>query len=175
MIFTECKTYNELTKEDVKRMTVLGEQFPGAVIVFSILRESLSAREQKLLRPFVNRSRRYWKSERPLHPVIILTATELFADDAPPRCWESLSGKYAMFKSRYELGNNLVDLADATQQLYLNLPPWREWLRKRSRRRVAPLAPQPRPEPVEIDESLVIKTPIHVALRQIESRDWPGP
>jgi len=100
---------------------------------------------------------------------MILTANELFAEDVPPRSWESLGGKHAAFKSRYELRHNLVDLADATQQLYLGLAPWREWLRKRSRRPVSPL---PVREPVEVDESLVIKTPVHIALRQIESRDW---
>ena len=169
VIFAECKTYNELTKKDVKRLEALGEEFPGAVLVFSVLRESLSNREQKLLRPFVNRSRRYWKSERPVHPVIILTANELFAQDLPPRSWESLGGKHAAFKSRYELGHNLVDLADATQQLYLGLSPWREWLRKRSRKPASPLPVRAR---VEIEESLVIKTPVHIAMRQVESRDW---
>ncbi len=171
LIFVECKTFNEITKRDVTRLEELGDDFPGAVLVFATLRDSFSEPEQKLLRPLVNRSRKYWKSEKPLHPVIILTGNELFADESPPRSWESLGGKHTGFKSRYEIGHNLVDLADATQQLYLGLPPWREWLRKRSKKRPVPGPTQTQGEP---DESLVITTPVHIALRQVESRDWPG-
>ena len=38
----------------------------------------LTKTEKKLLRPFVNRCRRYWKAERPYNPVLILTGNELF-------------------------------------------------------------------------------------------------
>jgi hypothetical protein len=166
IVFAECKSYNELDRKDVKRLEALGKQFPGAVLVFAILRDGLSSREQKLLRPFVNRSRRYWKGERPVHPVLILTANELFADAAPPRSWHKLGTKYGAFKNRYELGYNLADLADATQQIYLDLPPWQQWIH--SKRRVAPL---PVGAPAEVDESLIIRTPVHIALRQIEFGD----
>lgn len=168
IVFAECKSYNEFTRVDVQRLESLGRNFPGAVLVIAVLRDNLSTREQNLLRPFVNRSRRYWKGERPVHPVLILTGNELFASDAPPRCWEKLGAKYATFKERYELAYNLADLADATQRIYLGLPPWHQWL---ASKRPAPPAPPPRSPDGPVDESLIIKTPVSVALRRVEFGD----
>jgi hypothetical protein len=170
IVFVECKSYNEFTRKDVQRLESLGKNFPGAVLVLALLRDGLSPTEQDLLRPFVNRCRRYGKGERPVHPVLILTANELFAEDAPPRAWEKLGGKYATFKDRYELGYNLADLADATQRIYMDLPPWHQWLRSK---RPAPAAPAPPSPDAPVDESLVIKTPVSVALRRVEFGDWP--
>jgi hypothetical protein len=169
VVFAECKSYNEFTRKDVRRLEFLAESFPGVVFVFALLRNSLSAAEQKLLRPFVTRCRRYGRGERPVHPVVILTANELFANDAPPRAWDKLGGKYDVFKNRYELGYNIADLADATQQIYLDLPPWHQWL---ASKRPAPPAPPPPSADAPVDESLIIKTPVSVALRRVEFGDW---
>ena len=105
-----------------------------------------------------------------MHPVIILTANELFAEDAPPRCWEKLGGKHAAFKERYELAYNLADLADATQRIYLDLPPWQQWLSSKRPHPAARVVSTEHDAPV--DESLIIKTPVSVALRRVEFGDW---
>jgi len=49
LIFAECKTYNPFDKKDVNRMRFLGEQFPGAFLVFSTLNKSLTKNEKRLL------------------------------------------------------------------------------------------------------------------------------
>jgi len=131
LIFAECKTYNRFDKCDADRMKLLASQFPGAVLVFATLRKSVTEKEKRLLRPVVNRGRRYWKAERPYNPVLILTGTELFSNWGPPECWEDAGGKHATFAKNYRAWRDLLRLCDATQQLYLDMKPWHQWLEER--------------------------------------------
>lgn len=131
LIFAECKTYNCFKKDDANKMKFLAKQFPGAILVFATLRKSLTEREKKLLRPVVNRGRKYWKAERPYNPVLILTGTELFSNWRPPKSWKDAGGIHASFAQKYEYIRSLLKLCDATQQLYLDMKPWHEWLEER--------------------------------------------
>jgi hypothetical protein len=131
LIFAECKTYNHFGKKDTDRMILLADQFPGAFLVFATLRRSLTQKEKKLLRPVVNRGRKYWTDERPYNPVLILTGTELFSNWRPPQCWKDAGGIHAPFAQKYKYLRNLFELCDATQQLYLDMKPWHEWLKER--------------------------------------------
>ena len=130
IVFAECKTFNEFKVKDIRKIKAVARKFPGAVIVFATLKDSLTKKERKLLLPFVNRSREYWQAGRPYNPVLILTGIELFSDLRPPHCWKEAGGTYADFAKKYRYFHNLLTLCDATQQLYLGLPPWHEWLRK---------------------------------------------
>jgi hypothetical protein len=127
-VFAECKSYNDFERKDVQRMRLLASQFPGATLVFATLKDSLKPKEKRLLRPFVNRRRRYWREDRPSNPVLILTATELFAEEEPPRCWGQES-KYVTPAPA------LLHLCDLTQQRYLDMQPWHDWLEDRWKRR----------------------------------------
>jgi hypothetical protein len=132
LIFAECKNNDEFKKGDVDKMEWVAEQFPGAIIVFATLNKQLSAKEQKLIRPFVNKGRREYKAEMPYNPVLILTATELLSDWKPPTCWNNLGAFYKPFAERYQRSwGELIPLCDVTQQMYLGLKPWSEWLDER--------------------------------------------
>ena len=131
LIFAECKTYNHFIRKDTERMKFLAEQFPGAILVFSTFRKSLSTKEKKLIRSVANRGRRYWKANRPFNPVLILTGIELFSLRGPTGCWEDIGGKHTAFVERHRSWRNLLELCDATQQLYLDMEPWQQWLDKR--------------------------------------------
>ena len=61
LIFAECKTFNEFKPSDADKMEKLGDAFPGAVLVFASLKDSLSEEEKAILCPLVNRFREYWK------------------------------------------------------------------------------------------------------------------
>lgn len=129
ILFGECKTYGLFETKDVDRMRRLGETFPGAVLVFSTLRETLTKNETSALTRLAKAGRKYWKAEFPINPVLILTGTELLSWQRPPFCWHESHHK------RFQHIHNLLALCDATQQLYLNLPPLHEDWRKRSEQR----------------------------------------
>ncbi len=130
LIFVECKTYNNIALNDVERMSFLGSQFPGAVLVFATLKKSLTEKEKEMLRPLVNRGRKYWKAGHPFNPVLILTGIELFAESELEEAWKEAGETHAKFVGAYRLSDDLFELCDATQQLYLNMKSRYEWLEK---------------------------------------------
>lgn len=136
VVFAECKTYNHFEKSDVDKLAKLAKRFPGAILVFATLRDSLTTKEKKLLKPLVNRCRRYWKAEQPYNPVLILTKTELFASMAIEYAWRDAGDeKYKKFADRHFYTDRVLHICDATQQLYLDMRPWHDEVRERFERR----------------------------------------
>jgi len=80
LIFAECKTFNCFEKKDVKRMMLLGKEFPGAVLIFATLNKSLSNNEKKLIAKIADKSRKDRFARRPFNPILILTGRELFSN-----------------------------------------------------------------------------------------------
>ncbi|MDP2667971.1 MAG: hypothetical protein Q8O65_04585, partial [Nitrosopumilaceae archaeon] len=132
LIFAECKNNDEFKKGDIDKMKWIAEKFPGSIVVFATLKKELSAKEKRLLKPFVNKGRKQWKTELPYNPVLILTATELLSDWGPPECWKDAGDFYKPFADKYKhFWRELVPLCDITQQMYLGMKPWNEWLDER--------------------------------------------
>ncbi|MEX3930024.1 hypothetical protein AB4Y36_39545 [Paraburkholderia sp. BR10936] len=65
-------------------MRELAEMFPGAILVFSTLRDALTAKEIASIGKLAKFGRRHWKAERSINPVLILTGTELLGWNRPP-------------------------------------------------------------------------------------------
>jgi hypothetical protein len=137
LLFAECKTYSRFTKRDVGRMRQLAQSFPGAIIVFSTLNETLNESEKRFIRPLANQGRRHWRDDRSYNPVLILTATELFSHfGGLGHAWEAKGGKHAaLTQNRFDL-HDILPLCDLTQQLYLAMPSWHQWLEERRQLRV---------------------------------------
>ena len=111
-------------------MSQIAEMFPGAVLVFSTLRESLSKTELAAMKRIARAGRKYWKAERPINPVMILTGTELLSGRPMPYCWS------ATLQQKFRQLHGLLRLCDATQQIYLGIPSWQvEWHEKWEKRR----------------------------------------
>lgn len=127
LVLAECKTYNKFEKKDIDRMKTLAKEFPGSVLVLATMREKLTSAEKRLIKPLVNSGRRHWKSEQTYNPVIILTGTELFSAHGIPHCWEDKEGRAGEIEKNQFYTRNLSDLADATQQIYLDMKPYHEW------------------------------------------------
>lgn len=123
VIFVECKTFNDFKEKDADKMERLGEAFPGAVLVFATLKETLNEEEQTILRRVIIRSRKRRKSQRPFNHVLILTGTELFLESF----WESHLDRYARAKELFEL-------CDLTQQINLGMDSWHQWFDEQYRR-----------------------------------------
>ena len=145
-IYGECKSFNGFAEKDVRRMRRIAEEHPGAILVFATLAPQLSARDKRLLTPFVHSCRKYGELDRPRNPVLLLTGTELFSSIGPPQCWRNAGGAMKAFADSGRLGQGLVGLCDATQQLHLGLPSWwNDWRDKFAKRRQTMRAAPPTP------------------------------
>jgi len=90
----------------------------------------LTSQEIKSIMSIAKKGRKYWKPERPINPVLILTGNELFSDFGPPYCWED------SLKKKFDRVTGLLSVCDTTQQIYLNLPSWHtEWHEKWEKQR----------------------------------------
>lgn len=132
IVFGECKTFGVFERRDFQRMTRLARQFPGAVLAFCTLRPHLNRNELNEIAKIARAGRKYWKDDRPINPVLILTANELLARWGPPECWEQIG-----YKDRFRNTLGLLSVCNATQQIYLNMPPWEhQWHDESGRRRI---------------------------------------
>ncbi len=136
IVFGEAKSFGHevFQEDDVIRMKYLAEEFPGAVLVFATMKESdeLSKDEVSRLRKLAEWGREYIReSRRTRAPVIILTGTELFTGYSLDSVWKEKGGKHEQLSS-LGLGHLQLDqlktLADLTQQLYLGMPSYSNWL-----------------------------------------------
>ena len=120
-------------------MKGLAAAFPGAALVFATLCDALKDSEVKLIRRLALSERRKRLHRKVSSQVIVLTGTELFShriDEA----WKGKGSLYDRFSQRaFEL-TELNTLADATQQLYLDLPSSFEWLEAERKKRRAKVA-----------------------------------
>ena len=143
--FGECKTYRRFKPPDFERMSQIAEAFPGAVLVFSTLRDSLTKTEVAAMKRIARAGRKYWKAERPINPVMILTGTELLSWRGMPHCWSPA------LQEKFRHIHGLLKLCDATQQIYLGLPSWEvEWHERWDKRwrRLRQATPEGAVEPV---------------------------
>ena len=139
----EAKSFGKdaFKEEDVERMKLLAEQYPGSVLVFTILKgaSELSKDEIKRIRKLAEWGREYDKDRRQTRaPVIMLTGLELFTPHYLELVWKEKGGKHKQLIEPASVQmDNLRTLADCTQQLYLGMPSysaWREakWEKKKS-------------------------------------------
>lgn len=134
VVHAECKSFNRFEHVDTERMKELAAAFPGAALIFATLNSKLHEQEVKLIKKLVISERKKKICGKPSSSVILLTGTELFSHRFVDN-WKKKGGIYEQLSQRsFELGKLSV-LADATQQLYLNLPSWFEWVEEERNKR----------------------------------------
>lgn len=139
LIIGECKSLGQgelITARDLAKLKAIAAKLPDAVIVIPVLRDHFTRAEKKLLEKFVNWGRRMNINNEPTNPMLLLTGHELTMDHLLSATWEDLGGRHARF-ANYEHARTLLDMADATQQIYLGLPSFHEVRRKYWARRLA--------------------------------------
>jgi hypothetical protein len=124
LAFGEAKSLakESFKEEDIQRMERLARAFPGAFLVFATLKDSLSDDERSAIGNLALWGRELLPTGRPRSPVIVLTAMEMFSEWHIKQTWENAGEKYKQITSAHVWLDNLWDLADLTQQLYLDLP-----------------------------------------------------
>ena len=131
-VFGEAKSFGDrcFQQKDVERLRAVADLFPGSFLVFAALKPSLHDDEKVLIGALARWGRETLDDGRPRAPVIVLTGNELFAEWRLENTWRDLGGQHAQFVGpAYIRLDNLWNLADATQQLYLDLPSRSEELR----------------------------------------------
>ena len=141
IVFGEAKSFgNDVFKsEDVTKMKLLAQSFPGSIIVFSALKDGseLSSEEKERLIKIAQWGREYDKERKQSRaPVIILTGLELFTAHYLRTSWEDKGGRHnELIKAAWARIDNLRVLADLTQQLYLGMPSYAKWREDKWRKR----------------------------------------
>jgi hypothetical protein len=141
LIIGEAKSLGEgelITSGELAKLKSVAAKLPEALIVISILRDYFTPAEKRLLTKFVNWGRRVNAHGEPTNPIILLTSHELTMDHFLSETWKAVGGAHARFAD-FEHTRTLLDLADATQQIYLDLPAFhqsrREYWDKRRKQR----------------------------------------
>jgi hypothetical protein len=155
LVIGEAKSFGKgelITAGELAKLKTVASKLPEAVIVIAVLRDHFTNLEKRALRSFVNWGRRVNDYGEPTNPVLLLTSHELTMDFGVSSAWKKLGGKYAKFDG-YNHTRTLSNFADATQQIYLDMPPFHEarrdyWKKRRARR----AARQSAEAPVSPDE-----------------------
>jgi hypothetical protein len=130
-IFGECKSFSgQFEPHDINKMMKLGDKVKNSVLVFATLREELGKTEKKLLLQKVQKMRELRFKGKSYNQILILTANELFGRWSLSQTWKDLGGKYAKYE-RVGYSHNIDWLCNATQELYLDIEPFDEVLKKR--------------------------------------------
>lgn len=125
LAFGEAKSFaaDAFKQEDLERMQKLATQFPGAFLIFSTLKDELNDEEKREIGRFALWGRERLPDGKPRAPVIVLTGAELFSAWSMAQSWKDAGGQRAQIaEPAYMRFDNLWTLAEATQQVYLELP-----------------------------------------------------
>jgi hypothetical protein len=125
LVFGEAKSFavDSFKAEDITRMRRLAEKFPGAFLVFAMMKDALTDSEKAEIAALALWGREQLDDGRPRAPVIVLTGTELFSEEHVKRTWEVLNDQRGQLVASPAVRlDNLWTLADLTQQAYLGLP-----------------------------------------------------
>jgi len=145
IVFGEAKSFSKDTfkHEDVAKMKLLAESFPGSILVFATMKEAteLSQEEITRIRKLAEWGREYNRERKQSRaPVIMLTGTELFAAYSLNNTWKEMGGDHKRLIEPAWISvrmDNLRILADLTQQLYLGMPSYGKWREEKWEKRVA--------------------------------------
>jgi hypothetical protein len=137
LIIGEAKSFalNAITQEVINDLKSVVGRFPGAFMAVAVLKSNFSAQEKRTLTSLAKWGRRRSHEGWPIHPLIVLTGTELLANRYIEQAWKDKGGKAkALVEPAYVDTSDIYTFAELTQQLYLDLPPFSsDLLRQRIR------------------------------------------
>jgi hypothetical protein len=114
-------------KEAVDNLRGVAERFPGAYMIVSSLKEitDYSAKEIDQLKELAQWGRERLNDEDLRNPLIVLTGRELFSEHGISQAWKASGEPASRFVQPAHVDmTDWYQLAEATQQLYLGLPPF---------------------------------------------------
>jgi len=139
LIVGECKSFNRFEEKDFTRARRAAALFPGAVLCFCTFNEALDKNEISGLTSIARRGRARLDVGKQMNPVLILTARELFSEFKMTDFYSLYGDRADYVRSVYQRGD-MEELCDFTQQLYLAMPSYHQWLEEKRKKRVARMA-----------------------------------
>lgn len=125
LVIGEAKSFgkNAISDDAVRDLRNVADRFPGAVMIVSSLREisDYTADELQRLRDLALWGRREVYQGGPRNPLVIFTATELFASDGIFDAWKKTGEAEQAVHPSIDPAD-LHALAELTQKRYLDLP-----------------------------------------------------
>jgi hypothetical protein len=122
LFFCECKHNKGFDENDINRMKLIGESFPGSILTFATLNNELTEKEKKLIIKLAKGFRK-GLNRRPLNPILILTKNELI------NSFGLLNHLELNHSQSFE--DEIGHLTDVTCKKYLGLQPYGEIIEKK--------------------------------------------
>jgi hypothetical protein len=141
LILGECKTFGTFENRDFLRARALAKLFPGAVLCFATLRETLKPTEKRAISRIAQSGRASLKTGQQTNPVLVLTRLELFGQFKIGRFTDHY-GARSKYAERAFVVRDLQDLCDFTQQVHLGMESYHDWLDKKRQKRASKLPKQ---------------------------------
>src|SRR5580692_3184187 len=138
LIIGECKSFNRFEEKDFARARQAAELFPGAVLCFCTFNEALDKNEIRSLTSLAKQGRARLDVGKQMNPILILTARELFSQFKMTDFYSLYGDKADHARSVY-LRDDMEELCDFTQQLYLGMLSYHQQLEEKRRKRAARL------------------------------------
>src|SRR5271165_2259163 len=135
----ECKSFNRFEEKDFARGEQVAALFPGAILCFCTFNESLNKDEVKGLTRLAKQGRKRMDVGKQMNPVLVLTARELFSGFKMTDFY-SMYGDKAEYARHVYMLNDMQELSEFTQQLYLGMPSYHEVMEEKRRKKAAKLA-----------------------------------
>jgi len=134
LIFGECKTFGDFEDRDFRRARELAKLFPGAILCFATLKETLSAAEQREISKIARRGRLPLKAGQQTNPVLVLTRLELFGQFRIGG-FSASYGDRAKYASHVFMRRDVEEVCDLTQQVHLGMEAYHSWREAKRRKR----------------------------------------
>lgn len=139
-VIGEAKSFADdaITERDVRRLKRIAQELPGVILVFAVLKNTLSKAEKEMLSALATWGRHDLADGRQRAPLVVLTGTELFSAQGVQQEWEEAGGLRKRLISPGTIHiDNLITLADLTQQAYLALPSYWSWWEDRFKKKIS--------------------------------------
>jgi hypothetical protein len=139
LIIGECKSFNRFEKRDFVRAKETANLFPGAILCFCTFNDALDKDEIRELTKLARQGQKKIIAGKQMNPMLILTARELFSEFKMTDFY-SLYGDNAEHARSVYLRDDVQELCEFTQRIYLGVPSYHELLEEKRRKKAARLA-----------------------------------
>jgi hypothetical protein len=132
VIFGECKTFDYFKPKDIAKMEALGKRFPGAVLCFATLNESLTEDEKRGIIRLARKGRQSLRTGQQTNPVLVLTKAELLGHGGPEEIAEKLPEKFRQHLSNMYYRGDLQEVCDFSLQVHLGMESIHDWWKQKA-------------------------------------------